>query len=78
MAVRIPYLDGLRGLAAVQVIIGHHVQAFSPRDLDLIGFPADLHVAVPLFFLMSGLVLTRSFERTPNAPGIGFLRRRVR
>lgn len=64
---RISYLDGLRGIASVQVVIGHCVLAFAPSIST--GNPIfilwDGDIAVFIFFLMSGFVLTYSFEKTP-------------
>lgn len=64
---RYDYLDGLRGLAALQVLLGHCALAFFPSYLGPLGFIADGDFAVLLFFTMSGFVLTYSFERTPYA-----------
>src|SRR5580698_7627746 len=75
---RIGYLDGVRGLAAMQVVFGHYAHAFAPDWVRPLGFFADGDSAVLLFFLMSGLVLTPSFERTPNALVTGLARRIVR
>ena len=51
----------------MQVVFGHYAHAYVPDWVNPIGFFADGDSAVCLFFLMSGLVLTYSFERTPNA-----------
>jgi peptidoglycan/LPS O-acetylase OafA/YrhL len=75
---RIGYLDGVRGLAAMQVVFGHYAHAFAPDWVNPLGYFADGDSAVLLFFLMSGLVLTPSFERTPNAIVTGLVRRIVR
>ena len=67
---RLDYLDGLRGLAAMQVVFEHVVLGFRPGIFD--AWPRilwDGNVAVFLFFLMSGFVLTGSFERAPAAVG---------
>jgi len=76
---RITYLDGLRGLAALQVVLMHCVLAFAPATS---GGPFGLlwngDFAVFIFFLMSGFVLTFSFEREPNALAVSTLRRSVR
>jgi peptidoglycan/LPS O-acetylase OafA/YrhL len=76
---RLEYLDGLRGVAAMQVVFEHVVLGFQPAMFD--AWPRilwDGNVAVFLFFLMSGFVLTGSFERAPDAVGSALLRRLVR
>ncbi len=78
MTGRIDYLDGVRGLAAMQVVLGHYAHAFAPDWVHPLGLFADGDSAVLMFFLMSGLVLTPSFERAPNALVTGAARRIVR
>ena len=76
---RLDYLDGLRGLAAMQVVFEHVVLGFRPGIFD--AWPRilwDGNVAVFLFFLMSGFVLTGSFERAPAAVGSALARRLIR
>jgi len=58
---RIAWLDGLRGLAALIVLLSHYQQAFLPKDERPLGFLGNGEAAVFLFFLISGLVLTPSF-----------------
>ncbi len=64
---KIEYLEGLRGLAAVQVVMLHFMSGFLPVTAE--HAPAPLHViwdghtAVYVFFLISGAVLTPSFAR---------------
>lgn len=66
---RVEYLDSLRGLASISVVISHFVLAFrldvqfkmiyfSPLHFFFDGFSA-----VTLFFILSGYVLTLSLER---------------
>ena len=62
----------------MQVVLNHYALAFAPGWAVPLGFVADGGSAVLLFFLMSGLVLTYSFERTPNAIAGGMARRFVR
>ena len=64
----------------MQVVFNHYVLAYAPGwyPVTPIGFVADGASAVLLFFLMSGLVLTYSFERTPNALAGGLARRYIR
>ena len=89
---RIAYLESIRGLAAVQVLLLHLFSGFVP---DLV-FPAptsalaasihlspfyflyDGYSAVYIFFCLSGYVLTRSFERTSDWPPAQILARAVR
>ena len=60
---RFRYLDGVRGLASLQVLVSHCLLAFLPGAVHAVGFVADGDFAVLLFFVMSGFVLTVSFER---------------
>ena len=76
---RVAYLDGLRGLAALQVVVGHCMLAFSPASHDgVLRILCDGDFAVFLFFLMSGFVLTSSFERAPLSVGRAALSRVIR
>ena len=76
---RIAYLDTLRGLASVQVLLSHAMLAFftgvalaSPSSGTLIGylaatplfFPIDGASAVCIFFVLSGYVLTPVFTHS--------------
>lgn len=72
------YLDGLRGLAAMQVVFQHYTLAFLPASLARFGILADGNFAVFIFLVMSGFVLTPSFERQPHALISGLARRAVR
>jgi peptidoglycan/LPS O-acetylase OafA/YrhL len=64
---KVQYLEGLRGIAAVQVVLLHFVSAFLPGSVDGAVPPLrvlwDGHTAVYVFFLISGAVLTPSFAR---------------
>ena len=92
---RVAYLDGLRGLAAVQVVILHYVIAFAPAigNVDAttahpawqnifihspLFFPADGYLAVAIFFLISGTVLTYSFQASGQSTASQVQRRVVR
>lgn len=79
---RIAYLESIRGLAAVQVVLLHFLGAFMPDlvfepvsrgaasyiHLSPLYFLYDGHSAVYIFFVLSGYVLTRSFERHLDHP----------
>src|SRR6266849_2114529 len=75
---RIAYLESIRGLAALQVLLLHFLTAFAPNlvlsppdgamvartiHLSPLYFLYDGYSAVYTFFALSGYVLTRSFER---------------
>ena len=64
---KIQYLEGLRGIAAVQVVLLHFVTGFLPHAAEHAAPPLpvfwDGHTAVYVFFLISGAVLTPSFAR---------------
>src|ERR1700679_3905329 len=64
---KVEYLEGLRGIAAMQVVLFHFVAAFLPNAAEHAA-PAlhilwDGHTAVYVSFLISGMVLTPSFAR---------------
>lgn len=64
---KIQYLEGLRGIAAIQVVLLHFVTGFLPDTAEHAVAPLqvlwDGHTAVYVFFLISGAVLTPSFAR---------------
>lgn len=64
---KIQHLEGLRGIAAVQVVLLHFVTGFIPGTVERAAPPLpvlwDGHTAVYVFFLISGAVLTPSFAR---------------
>jgi peptidoglycan/LPS O-acetylase OafA/YrhL len=64
---KIRHLEGLRGVAAVQVVLLHFVTGFLPTSAEHAAPPLpvlwDGHTAVYVFFLISGTVLTPSFAR---------------
>lgn len=74
---KLHYIEGMRGLAAMQVVLLHYCSAFLPFMAHVRGpahyawestlrhsplfFLMDGHSAVCLFFILSGFVLTPSF-----------------
>jgi hypothetical protein len=91
MTTRVRYLEGLRGIAALQVVLLHFVTAFAPNAAEHAPAPLpvlfDGHTAVYVFFLISGAVLTPSFARrslaqsgcqAPSPPGNSGRRRDLR
>jgi len=78
---KVQYLEGLRGIAAMQVVLLHFVSGFMPDTAQHAWPPLhvlyDGHTAVYVFFLISGTVLTPSFAR-PGAFTSKLARRVVR
>lgn len=54
---RLPLLDGMRGVAAIAVMLFHEAGLYGPR-----GFLGHSYLAVDFFLLLSGFVLARAFE----------------
>jgi peptidoglycan/LPS O-acetylase OafA/YrhL len=90
---RIAYLESIRGLAALQVLLLHFLGAFAPNlvvslpgggtiagyiHLSPLYFLYDGYSAVYIFFALSGYVLTRAFERHLARPSSQILARIVR
>ncbi len=81
---RVTYLEAVRGLACLQVFFLHLISAFLPllafgaADEGLLGrlhhsplfFLFDGYTAVYLFFVLSGYVLTRAFDKRPASLSI--------
>lgn len=70
---RLVALDGLRGIAAVAVLL-HHLY------IDILGLFSAAYLAVDFFFLLSGYVLARTYEQR-LAEGMtftGYMARRLR
>jgi peptidoglycan/LPS O-acetylase OafA/YrhL len=76
---KVHYLEGLRGIAAMQVVLLHFVSGFMPETARHAWPPLrvlfDGHTAVYVFFLISGAVLTPSFARP--GPIVAKLAKRV-
>ncbi|MCB2080175.1 MAG: acyltransferase [Novosphingobium sp.] len=73
-ASRLVLLDGLRGLAAIAVMLMHDGIVYGPE-----GIFSRSYLSVDLFFLLSGFVLTLAYERK-FAGGFGplsFMRARI-
>jgi len=77
---RLEYLDAVRGLAALSVIVFHFMQAYGEPPGGWIwtrtplAMFCDGQAAVSLFFVLSGLVLSlRFFREAPNG-GLGEFR----
>src|SRR5215469_14773321 len=70
---KVQYLEGLRGIAAMQVVLLHFVTGFMPVTAEHAWPPLrilfDGHTAVYVFFLISGVVLTPSFARPGGFAG---------
>lgn len=92
-AERVQYLETIRGLAAVQVLLLHCLSAYAPAlvfsrlsdgtvaatlGASPLFFLYDGYSAVYIFFILSGYVLTRSFESHPAGPLANVLARLVR
>jgi peptidoglycan/LPS O-acetylase OafA/YrhL len=76
---RLPLLDGLRGIAAVAVMLFHEVGMNGAPGAGR-GFLAHSYLAVDFFLLLSGFVLARTFE-PKFAAGLsarGFMAQRLR
>ena len=85
---RIQYLDGLRGWAALFVLFHHLLLAFAPDGQESVlhtspvsaplGFLTDGPLAVAIFFILSGIVLTAAVTSAQESslprgshPGLG-------
>ena len=89
---RIAFMETVRGLAAAQVLLLHFLSAFWPDfvfdsvshglgwyiHLSPLYFLYDGHSAVYIFFVLSGYVLSRSFERHLDHPVALIVARAVR
>jgi peptidoglycan/LPS O-acetylase OafA/YrhL len=64
-ATRIPCLDGLRGVAALAVLLYHFNIFFLPqaRVTEIVPFVKSAYLAVDLFFLLSGFVMAHVYGR---------------
>lgn len=71
---RLVGLDGLRGIAALSVVMLHAIMAQTGSS------QGNAYLAVDFFFLLSGYVMARTYEKRfcDNLGPIGFLRIRLR
>src|SRR5262245_334732 len=66
-AQRLEWLDSIRGISALVVLIGHLAIAFEGPALQKAFYSwFDGRVAVTMFFILSGFVLTRPYLRAPD------------
>jgi len=71
-----PILDGLRGVAAVMVVIFHTLEPLSTSHLDLMMNHG--YLAVDFFFLLSGYVIGYAYDdRWDKMTTWGFFKRRL-
>jgi peptidoglycan/LPS O-acetylase OafA/YrhL len=70
---RMEYLDSIRGLAALSVLLGHEIMAFAwPPDLlgwgnlPFLNMLVDGRSAVTMFFVLSGFVLAHPYLAPPE------------
>jgi peptidoglycan/LPS O-acetylase OafA/YrhL len=63
---RIEFLDGLRGIAIIAVVLYHAYDRYEPVDGPGIHLFRFGFLGVSLFFLISGFVILLSLERTKN------------
>ncbi|MFZ4455652.1 MAG: acyltransferase family protein [Bacteroidales bacterium] len=72
-------LDGLRGVAAISVVVMHLLAPFS-YDLDYLQYFNHGYLAVDFFFLLSGFVIGHAYDDRWDRMSIGdfFLRRLIR
>jgi peptidoglycan/LPS O-acetylase OafA/YrhL len=92
---RIAWLDGLRGAAAIQVVLLHYASAFVPGlgllqpnlmrgqwehivAITPLFFVLNGYASVDLFFLLSGVALTKALSGRPVTAARWILRRIVR
>jgi len=70
-------LDGLRGVAAVMVVLFHLCEAFNPEH-PLTQWINHGYLAVDFFFLLSGFVIAYAYDDRWQAMGLGdFFKRRL-
>src|SRR5438552_3586792 len=58
--------DVLRALAALQVLVRHAIEHLHITSLQSTGAFIDYFPGVPIFFVVSGFLISRSWERAPS------------
>jgi len=58
---RFTLLDGMRGIAALAVVVGH-----ASHEISGVTFNPNMHLAVPFFFMLSGFVLLHAYNTKLN------------
>lgn len=73
-----PALDGLRGTAALSVVLYHYVSVtLGLRDPDMLWIP-HAHIAVDFFYCLSGYVIALAYQDRIARMGVGgFMRTRI-
>ena len=61
----LPALDGLRGLAALWVLVGHVAQN-TPVQSRVLWLPLNNSLAVDLFMMLSGFLMFRIYSNDVN------------
>jgi fucose 4-O-acetylase-like acetyltransferase len=78
-ALRINYIDAMRGLTMILVVLSHVFLSMSPNNWD--GSPVAsilMSFRMPLFFFVSGFFAYKSFERWTNAVVADIMVRKLR
>ncbi|MBP3407414.1 MAG: acyltransferase [Kiritimatiellae bacterium] len=75
---RYDILDGLRGIAAVYVVISHLAESYMPTPLNWPQVIGHAHLAVDFFFALSGYVIAYAYDDRWGAMGYWeFFKRRL-
>jgi peptidoglycan/LPS O-acetylase OafA/YrhL len=75
---RYDILDGLRGVAAVYVVISHLAESYMPTPLNWPQVIGHAHLAVDFFFALSGYVIAYAYDSRWAGMGyLEFFRRRL-
>jgi len=75
---RYDILDGLRGVAAIMVLVFHHFDLFGGMDAPLQAIVGHGYMAVDFFFILSGYVISYAYDdRWDKMSTWGFIKRRI-